>query len=418
MSVATFYARRLLASSRNFSVQSLLQHRAPVLAANNSSIKLPSLVVATDTRRCFQTTTPKLINPLLIAFIKPFSRVFAMVVGRRFRRWWRTLPESEKIKFRNEIKKRSRVWIGLGVAALAGIAYAYESHVEESPITKRRRFVALNRDQVDKIATSEFQQLSEEFSGLMLPESSHYYSRMTRVASRILRSNSDLKEISGKNWTVTVIDRGDKNAFVLPTGNIFVFSGMLDLCANDDQLGIIISHEIAHTVLNHAGEHLSHVNFVSALLMVPLAVLWAFIPSDGIAVIADWFIHKASSMIFELPYSRDMEMEADEVGLLLAAKACFDVREAPAFWALMELSEAEEEKMPFEILSTHPTHQNREGNLASLVPKAIEVRSSCGCHRLGPTDPYAEFKKYVQKVAQRKEAAVNQSSPVVPIFVK
>ena len=197
MSVATFYARRLLASSRNFSVQSLLQHRAPVLAANNSSIKLPSLVVATDSRRCFRTTPPKLINPLLIAFIKPFSRVFAMVVGRRFRRWWRTLPESEKIKFRNEIKKRSRVWIGLGVAALAGIAYAYESHVEESPITKRRRFVALNRDQVDKIATSEFQQLSEEFSGLMLPESSHYYSRMTRVASRILRSNSDLKEISG-----------------------------------------------------------------------------------------------------------------------------------------------------------------------------------------------------------------------------
>ncbi len=61
---------------------------------------------------------------------------------------------------------------------------------------------------------------------------------------------------------------------------------------------------------------------------------------------------------------------------MLAAKACFDVREAPAFWALMELSETEEEKMPLEILSTHPTHKNRESNLASLVPEAIEVSMS------------------------------------------
>ena len=62
---------------------------------------------------------------------------------------------------------------------------------------------------------------------------------MTRVASRILKSNSDLKEIGGKNWTVTVIDRGDKNAFVLPTGNIFVFSGLLDFCKNDDQVPML-----------------------------------------------------------------------------------------------------------------------------------------------------------------------------------
>jgi predicted Zn-dependent protease len=59
---------------------------------------------------------------------------------------------------------------------------------------------------------------------------------MIRVASRILSSNSDLKEIGSRKWTVTVIDRGDKNAFVLPTGNIFVFSGMLDLCMNDDMV--------------------------------------------------------------------------------------------------------------------------------------------------------------------------------------
>ena len=58
------------------------------------------------------------------------------------------------------------------------------------------------------------------------------------------------------------------------------------------------------------------------------------------------FFHKVSSMLFELPFNRDMETEADEVGLKLAAKACFDVREAPAFWAKMELVSYFYDKLP------------------------------------------------------------------------
>jgi hypothetical protein len=62
----------------------------------------------------------------------------------------------------------------------------------------------------------------------------------------------------------------------------------------------------------------------------------------------------------------------------LAAKACFDVREAPAFWAKMELVEtadtSEDEKPQMELLSTHPSHKNRESHLASIVPTAIQMR--------------------------------------------
>ena len=149
------------------------------------------------------------------------------------------MPEDKKSKFRLAIKRQKGLMVGIGVATFAGMVYSYESHIQECPITNRRRFVALTQDQVNKIAIMELKELNEEFSPLMVPESSSYYSRMTRVASRILKSNSDLKEIGGKNWTVTVIDRGDKNAFVLPTGNIFVFSGLLDFCKNDDQVPML-----------------------------------------------------------------------------------------------------------------------------------------------------------------------------------
>ena len=58
-----------------------------------------------------------------------------------------------------------------------------------------------------------------------------------------------------------------------------------------------------------------------------MAMLWAFLPNDGIAAVADWFIHKVIDVFIELPFSRRMEIEADEVGLQMAAKACLDIRQ-------------------------------------------------------------------------------------------
>lgn len=63
---------------------------------------------------------------------------------------------------------------------------------------------------------------------------------------------------------------------------------MLNICKTDDELGFILSHEIAHTLLDHAAEMLSYGNVMSTLLIIPMAVLWAFLPNDGIALVADW----------------------------------------------------------------------------------------------------------------------------------
>lgn len=70
--------------------------------------------------------------------------------------------------------------------------------------------------------------------------------------------------------------------------------------------------------------------------------------------------------MFEIPYSRELEKEADKVGIILAAKACFDVRYAPIFWKRMD--EAADIKIP-ELLSTHPTNENRAKELEKLVPE-------------------------------------------------
>ena len=95
--------------------------------------------------------------------------------------------------------------------------------------------------------------------------------------------------------------------------------------------------------------------------------------------------------MIELPFSRKMETEADEFGLKLASKACFDIRHAPLYWAKMDGMEQESEKegeniqIP-EFLSTHPSHENRGKNLANLLPKFLDFRTSCGCEKLPQCD--------------------------------
>ena len=117
---------------------------------------------------------------------------------------------------------------------------------------------------------------------------------------------------------------------------------MIDLCDNDDQLAVVLGHEMAHAVLGHVPEKLTLASFVQVfivrspgslleqipyyditmitvycqmVLLVPMAFLWALLPNDGIAFVADWFVQKVSKLFIDLPYSRLLEAEADEVGM-------------------------------------------------------------------------------------------------------
>ena len=168
------------------------------------------------------------------------------------------------------------------------------------------------------ISKLEFQDLIEDHQEDILPINHPEYLRVARVSNRLLNGNKDLRQIYDKNWTITVINLPIQNALVLPSGNIFIYRGMLELCKNDDQLAVIIGHEMAHSILGHVAEKLTMGTFVQIALLVPMALLWAFMPNGGIAVVFDWFIDKVTDVLIHLPFSRDMELEADEGGLLLA----------------------------------------------------------------------------------------------------
>lgn len=380
--------------------------RTPVVLANP-----PRTSSVVDTAQRFHTTPKQCINPLFLLVAKQLTKGLAILSGRGFRKWWRNLPPDKKAYFIDAaVRNRWKIAASASAVSAVGGVY-YTSHIQETPITKRRRFVAFTPEQFRKISEFEFEVQYELFKKHLVPSGHPLYARVVRVANQLLQGNEDIDTIHRLPWSVSVIDNPMQNAFVLPSGQIFVFSGMLQLCTNDQQLGAVLAHEMAHCVLGHGAEQVSYVHLVDMVIIVFLAAIWAIMPTDGIAAVSHWFFDKVVSLLLKLPYSRKLELEADEIGLLLAAKACFDVREASAFWSKMSLMQSEEENVEF--LSTHPSHDRRSEHLDNIMNNAIELRRQCNCPALPHKDPRVLLSALKQEVEARKRDPVYREGVVV-----
>ena len=64
-----------------------------------------------------------------------------------------------------------------------------------------------------------------------------------------MMANQDLEFMREQNWTIVVVNSEDANAYVLPTGHIFVYGGLLKFCQSDDQLAVVLGHEMSHAIL-------------------------------------------------------------------------------------------------------------------------------------------------------------------------
>lgn len=128
-----------------------------------------------------------------------------------------------------------------------------------------------------------------------------------------------------------------------------------------------------------------------------IGLAWTLLPTDFIAAAGTALSRFVLRVMFDTPYSKLLESEADEVGLILAAKACFDVREAAAFWKKMEIIEHAREsdmglgnaemKVNIDFLNTHPSHEKRFEHLNKIMPESIQCRIDKGCPPLPRVDP-------------------------------
>ena len=174
------------------------------------------------------------------------------------------------------------------------------------------------------------------------------------------------------DWDVSVIQSDQANAFCLPGGKIAVYTGIIPIAQNQDALAAIMGHEIAHALLRHSGERMAQQKLVQLGSMAAGVAVSDMDPQQQRAVMAVMGAGAQYGVL--LPFSRDHESEADEVGLMLVAAACYDPREAVGLWERM--GQASGGQAPPEFMSTHPSGSTRIAHLQSLMPKALEIRKA------------------------------------------
>ncbi|MEQ2225851.1 metalloendopeptidase, partial [Ilyodon furcidens] len=92
----------------------------------------------------------------------------------------------------------------------------------------------------------------EEFAEQLLPVTDPLHQMVEQSVQLLAQRNKDIPEVSKVPWSVHVVESSQINAFVLPNGKVFVFTGMLGAVADVDQLMIVLGHEMAHAILDHS----------------------------------------------------------------------------------------------------------------------------------------------------------------------
>jgi predicted Zn-dependent protease len=247
-----------------------------------------------------------------------------------------------------------------GIGGTVGGVYVY--NLEEVPVSHRRRFNIVGPSREAEAGKMMYQQTMEQFGNQILPDS-HPKSRMVqRVLNRLIPHSG----LEGEEWEVHVINDQMKNAFVIPGGKVFVFSGILDVCQDDDGLAAVLGHEIAHNVAHHAAERMSKSGILLGVVMAGFLAL-GIDPSIGNFV---------TEYAFTRPGSRSQESEADYIGLLMMSESCYRPDAAMDLWARME---KEEQAAPPQFLSTHPSNHNRLEKIRSWLPQAEAKRDASEC---------------------------------------
>ncbi|ELR65549.1 Zn-dependent protease [Photobacterium marinum] len=176
------------------------------------------------------------------------------------------------------------------------------------------------------------------------------------------------------DWEVVVFDSKQVNAFALPGGKIGVYTGLLNVATNQDQLASVIGHEIGHVIAQHSNERLSRSQMTNVGLKLSSIAISGTDYHD--AAMAGLGLGVQYGVL--MPYGRAQESESDIIGLRLMAQAGFDPNESVSLWKNM--NKASGGQQPPELLSTHPSHDTRIDDLKAEIgrlPAYNATRPQC-----------------------------------------
>jgi len=251
--------------------------------------------------------------------------------------------------------------------AIYGLYY-YFSNQGEVPLTGRQQLVDISREQEAALGLQSYQQILAQSE---LVRSGAEYAQVREIAARIAAAASDVDP--GFDWEVSLIRSDQVNAFALPGGKLAVYTGILPVAENVDGLAVIMGHEIAHAIARHGAERMAYQKLTQLGSLAAGMSVSGMDPAQQQMLMAALGAGAQYGVL--LPFSREHESEADYLGLIFLARACYDPTEAPALWQRMSAGGGQR---PPEFMSTHPSGETRIRQFQQWMPEALEIyRQRC-----------------------------------------
>lgn len=266
-------------------------------------------------------------------------------------------------------------WAGLLAAvaiAVATPAGAREPDMDGGVKIGRASFVRklYSAEKLEKTAALQYDQLKGQAvqKHALLPESHPTSQRVKEISRALLPYAKKWNDRADKwDWEVNVINSGNVNAFCMPGGKIVVFTGIIDkLKLTDDELAMIIGHEIAHALREHSRARAAKTTLTNIGTMA-VSVLVGGNAGE---------IARMGGGLLGLKFSRSDETEADLIGMELAARAGYNPQSGVHLWEKMS---AAAKGAPMEFMSTHPSGTTRiatiKANLKDVMPLYERARA-------------------------------------------
>lgn len=240
-------------------------------------------------------------------------------------------------------------------------------------LTGKKQMMLLPESFLQEMATDEYREFLTANKVITSPKRVDAQ-LVNRVAFKVIaavnkyyQEKGITSDLNGFNWEVNLVEDTSVNAWCMPGGKIVVHTGILPITKNDAGLAVVIGHELSHALLRHGNQRMSQ-GILQLIGEVALEVAVANKPEETQALFLSAYGIGTEVGVL-LPFSRKHELEADRYGLIFAAMAGYDPREAIPLWERMkEVSDGDESS---EFLNTHPSEKNRIEQFKKLMPEAL-----------------------------------------------
>ncbi|WP_428421202.1 M48 family metallopeptidase [Methylibium sp.] len=231
----------------------------------------------------------------------------------------------------------------------------------------------VSAEQVEQAATQQYAQLLQEARGknALVSGDNTQTVRLRFVAQRIIPFTPEWNaRAPGWKWEVNLLASKQINAFCMPGGKIAFYTGLIEqLKLTDDEVSMVMGHEVAHALREHARERMGKSAATNIGLELGAALLGLGNASRTIAGMG--------AQLLQLKFSRDDESEADLVGMELAARAGYDPRSGVSLWTKMGQATGgagggSGSKLA-EYGSTHPQGPTRIHDIEANLPKVMPL---------------------------------------------